>query len=85
MAKNNLTDNQVNVSKQINSKDLVYLKTLLNTKDAATYLCVSVPWMERQRWLGTGPAVVRIGRSCRYRISDLEAYINQNKTAAPAV
>jgi hypothetical protein len=65
-------------------KNHASLNTLLTTKDAAAFLCVSKAWMERQRWLGTGPAVIRIGRSCRYRISDLEDYILRNKTAVPA-
>ncbi|MNH87237.1 Helix-turn-helix domain protein [compost metagenome] len=52
---------------------------LLRDPQAADYLAVSIAWLQRQRWLGTGPVYVKVGsRAVRYRLSDLEAWVNQN-------
>lgn len=50
---------------------------LFNTKDAATYLCVSTAFLERDRWAGARIPFIKIGeRAVRYRRSDLDAFIN---------
>jgi excisionase family DNA binding protein len=50
--------------------------TLLTTQDAAAYLTVSKAFLERDRWAGARVPFVKIGsRAVRYRVSDLEAYI----------
>jgi predicted DNA-binding transcriptional regulator AlpA len=58
------------------------LERLLPERDAAAILGVSVYWLQRQRWLGTGPSFVRVGgpngRAVRYRASDLEQWIESN-------
>lgn len=49
---------------------------LLNTKQAAEYLGISSAFLERDRWAGAQVPFVKIGtRSVRYRLSDLDAYI----------
>lgn len=49
---------------------------LLNTTQAAEYLTVSKAFLERDRWAGARIPFVKIGtRSVRYRVSDLEAYL----------
>jgi predicted DNA-binding transcriptional regulator AlpA len=49
---------------------------LLNTASAAEYLTVSKAFLERDRWAGAKVPFVKIGsRAVRYRVSDLEAYI----------
>ncbi|MCF7982682.1 MAG: helix-turn-helix domain-containing protein [Pseudomonadales bacterium] len=49
---------------------------LLNTKQAANFLGVSAAFLERDRWAGARVPFVKIGsRSVRYRLSDLNAYI----------
>lgn len=54
--------------------------TLLHTKDAAKFLNVSVAFLERDRWAGARVPFVKVGaRAVRYRIDDLEAYINQHR------
>jgi hypothetical protein len=51
---------------------------LLTTKQAATYLCVSAAFLERDRWAGARIPFRRIGtRAVRYRLSDLETYVDQ--------
>lgn len=54
-------------------------RNLVPERDAAKYLCVSDAWLQRQRWLGTGPVYVKVGsRAVRYRMGDLEDWVNQN-------
>ncbi len=49
---------------------------LYNTKQAANYLGVSTAFLERDRWAGARIPFVKLGtRSIRYRLADLEAYI----------
>jgi predicted DNA-binding transcriptional regulator AlpA len=49
---------------------------LLKTSDAAIYLTVSKAFLERDRWAGAKVPFIKIGsRAVRYRVSDLEAYV----------
>ena len=49
--------------------------TLLSAREAAALLHLSERTLERFRVSGTGPKFVRLGRSIRYRLADIEAYI----------
>jgi len=52
------------------------MTTLLNTKQAAKYLNVSAAFLERDRWAGAKVPFIKIGtRSVRYRVSDLDQFI----------
>lgn len=46
-----------------------------NEKQAAKYLGISVKWMQQARCYGRGPKYIKIGRSIRYNVADLDAYI----------
>lgn len=49
---------------------------LLTTQQAARHLNVSSAFLERDRWAGARIPFVKIGsRSIRYRVSDLERYL----------
>ena len=51
---------------------------LLTTKDAAEYLGVSKAFLERDRWAGARVQFIKVGtRAVRYRLSDLEHYIER--------
>jgi len=51
---------------------------LLNTKQAADYLGVSMAFLERDRWMGARIPFIKVGsRAVRYCLIDLEAYIKQ--------
>mgnify|MGYP003387596085 CR=1 FL=1 len=51
---------------------------LLNSIQAAKYLCVSKAFLERDRWSGARIPFIKIGsRAVRYGVSDLNAYIEQ--------
>ncbi len=62
--------------------------TLLNTEQAARYLGVSASFFAKARVSGA-PAIpfTRIGVAVRYRLSDLDAYVEANlrrSTSEPA-
>ena len=47
---------------------------LLTTAELAERLRVSTSFLAKARVTGLGPRFIKIGRSCRYRLSDLESY-----------
>jgi predicted DNA-binding transcriptional regulator AlpA len=49
--------------------------TLLSAREAAALLHLSERTLERFRVSGTGPKFIRLGRSVRYRLADIEAHI----------
>lgn len=52
---------------------------LLKPKEAATYLKVQPGTLKTWRWSGKGPRFIRVGKkSIRYRLEDLEAFIQQD-------
>jgi predicted DNA-binding transcriptional regulator AlpA len=51
---------------------------LLNQKQAARILGLSVRTLERHRVTGTGPRYVRLGHVIRYRQNDLQEWIDSN-------
>lgn len=56
---------------------------LLHTKDAAKFLNVSIAFLERDRWAGARIPFVKVGsRAVRYRIDDLQNYINSHRQAS---
>jgi len=53
------------------------MEQLLNTKQAAKLLGISTAFLERDRWAGAKVKFIKIGsRTVRYRLSDLESYID---------
>lgn len=52
--------------------------SLFNTKEAANYLGVSKAFLERDRWAGARIPFIKVGsRTVRYRLSDLNDYIEK--------
>lgn len=55
---------------------------LLHERDAAVVLACSIAWLQKCRHLRVGPRYIKIGgvngRSVRYRLEDLQRYINDN-------
>lgn len=50
---------------------------LINTKEAATYLGVSMAFLERDRWAGARIPFIKVGsRAVRYRLNDLDKYLD---------
>ena len=50
-------------------------RDILNTIEAARYLGLSKPTLERFRTLGGGPKYAKLGSSVRYRKADLDAWL----------
>lgn len=51
---------------------------LLTTKEAARFLGVSKAFLDRDRWAGARIPFIRVGsRAVRYRICDLQAYLDK--------
>ena len=50
---------------------------LLTTSEAANFLCVSIAFLERDRWAGARIPFIKVGsRAVRYRQSDLDNYLD---------
>jgi hypothetical protein len=51
----------------------------VNEKDAAVYIGLTVAYLRKARWLGKGPRFLRLGRTIRYRIEDLDEWLEQHR------
>ena len=53
---------------------------LLTPKEAGKYLNITEKTLANSRWSGVGvtPKFIKLGRSVRYKLSDLEKYIESN-------
>lgn len=54
-----------------------YIAAVFKTPEAAAYLDVKPATLEQWRWNGRGPRFCKIGRSCRYRQADLDAFLSE--------
>lgn len=52
----------------------------MNTPEAARYVRLSKPTLERFRISGDGPAYVKLGGAVRYRKADLDAWLESRVT-----
>ena len=57
------------------------LENLLDEYAVAKFYGVSVATIRRWRWLHTVPTFHKIGALCRYRMADLEAYLQSTRTS----
>lgn len=53
---------------------------VLNTIEAAAYVRLSKPTLDRLRVSGEGPVYVQLGRAVRYRKADLERWLESRLT-----
>ena len=51
------------------------INPLMTVDDLATYLQVPVQTVYRWNTRGTGPRPLRVGRHVRYRLSDVDAWV----------
>lgn len=54
-----------------------FIAAVFKTPEAAAYLDVKPATLEQWRWNGRGPRFCKIGRSCRYRQADLDAFLSE--------
>lgn len=52
---------------------------LLNTKELARYLGVAISTITQYRLDGTGPDYVKLGHLVRYKIADVEKWLDARK------
>lgn len=52
---------------------------MLNVKEAALAVGVSVSYLNQMRCYGGGPRYVKLGRVVRYDPADLAAWVEENK------
>jgi predicted site-specific integrase-resolvase len=50
----------------------------LRADKAAEFLDVSVATLAKWRWLGVGPRFIRVGRSIRYPVEELQKHLDMN-------
>ena len=53
---------------------------LLDQMEASKYLGVSHKWLERDRWMGPTIPYLKVGRSVRYKASDIVDFLEKNMT-----
>ena len=53
---------------------------VLKTRDAAAYVTLSKPTLERFRTSGDGPVYVKLGGAVRYRKTDLDEWLESRLT-----
>ena len=54
-------------------------KIYLTTREAATYSGFAESTLEKARIYGGGPAFCRVGRTIRYRVEDIDAWISAGR------
>ncbi|GBE46859.1 helix-turn-helix domain protein [bacterium BMS3Bbin12] len=52
------------------------MEKLINQAEAASFLDVKAPTLERWRWAGEGPAFVRVGRCILYEPRALREWVS---------
>lgn len=52
---------------------------VLTEKDAASYIGMSIFYLRQRRMRGGGPSFLRFGRSIRYQLADLEAWLSGHR------
>jgi len=55
------------------------MNQIVNEVKAAERICHGVQTLRNWRHLGKGPAYLKIGRSVRYKVEDLENFINSKR------
>jgi len=54
---------------------------VMNDVDAALLLSMSAHTLRKMRVTGRGPAYCKLGKNVRYRLTDLQAYIEKQQVA----
>jgi len=65
--------------KAVMGKDLSIRYEVVNEKEAAAYVDLSVKCLQARRAAHKPPAFLKIGRSIRYRLADLDAFLDQHR------
>ena len=60
------------------------MNDLMNTREAASYLRLGKPTIERFRMTGEGPRYAKLGGAVRYRRCDLDDWLESRLTQSTA-
>jgi hypothetical protein len=58
------------------------MEHLLNERETAKVMRVSVQLLRKWRADGTGPAYIKLGKCVRYSMDDLERYVSSRRSGA---
>ena len=67
------------------------MENVVNEKQAARYIGMSVSYLRQDRCYGAvgdrvpGPIFLKFGRAIRYRVCDLDAWLDQHLMSGPVV
>jgi excisionase family DNA binding protein len=56
--------------------------TVMTVQQASEYLGLAVSTLNKWRCHGGGPVFIKMGRAVRYRIEDLEIYLQESSAAS---
>ena len=62
------------------SNEDIFEDRLFTPKQLAEYLCSSVSALSQYRALGIGPVYLKIGKMVRYRLSDVNEWLEQKRS-----
>lgn len=70
----------------MDSKDSNGMQRMMDTAEASEYLHLSSRTLEAMRRTGNGPKFARVSSRCvRYRVSDLQAWINEKIRSSTSI
>ena len=55
---------------------------LMNRKQTAHHMGVSVSWLDKSRLSGLGPAYIKIGGAVRYTFADVEKFLAAHRRSS---
>ena len=53
------------------------MQAIFSSKETAQYLGMSESWLRQSRIKGSGPQFLKVGRSIRYRVEDLNTWLSE--------
>ena len=59
--------------------ETIMMDKLIDTQQLSEMLQIQPSTIEKARVMRTGIPFVKIGRACRYRLSDVENYLDSNR------
>lgn len=59
-------------------------KAVLTVPEAASYLGLAVSTLNKWRCVGGGPEYLKLGKAVRYRVADLDEWINSSRRSHTA-
>ncbi len=58
------------------------MERLLSEKEVEQIYGITRRWLQKKRCAGGGPIFIKIGKSVRYRISDIESFLEDHRRSS---